>query len=220
MDVAMQWLENPQHFEKLLVNDRRFPSTITAIRKSVKLKTGGTFVGYVVEGKTILKMNGLTLALRAGCYFSAPKSLEIKLNKGLIVVIERPDFNGILASGMCEKEGRLKYIDGASDSILLSPPKVGDPILNFLHFPKKVNQTPHTHPSYRLTIVAGGEGIGKGKKWKIPLKKGTIVIIDKNEWHGFITKNKTMDVITYHPDSDWGPTDENHPMLNKTIFEK
>ena len=28
-----------------------------------------------------------------------------------------------------------------------------------------------------------------------------------------------MDVIAYHPDSDWGPTDETHPMVNRTFVE-
>jgi hypothetical protein len=26
-----------------------------------------------------------------------------------------------------------------------------------------------------------------------------------------------MDVIAFHPDSDFGPEDENHPMINRTI---
>ena len=28
-----------------------------------------------------------------------------------------------------------------------------------------------------------------------------------------------MDVIAYHPDSDWGPTDVEHPMVNRTLVE-
>jgi hypothetical protein len=27
-----------------------------------------------------------------------------------------------------------------------------------------------------------------------------------------------MDVIAFHPDSDWGPTDGIHPMLNRTFI--
>jgi hypothetical protein len=26
-----------------------------------------------------------------------------------------------------------------------------------------------------------------------------------------------MDVVPYHPDSDWGPTHEEHPMVNRTL---
>lgn len=28
-----------------------------------------------------------------------------------------------------------------------------------------------------------------------------------------------MDVIAYHPDSDFGPQDEDHPMVNRTIVD-
>ena len=28
-----------------------------------------------------------------------------------------------------------------------------------------------------------------------------------------------MDVVAYHPDSDTGPTHDDHPMLNRTIVE-
>jgi hypothetical protein len=26
-----------------------------------------------------------------------------------------------------------------------------------------------------------------------------------------------MDVVPYHPDSDWGPSHEEHPMVNRTL---
>ena len=29
-----------------------------------------------------------------------------------------------------------------------------------------------------------------------------------------------MDVVAFHPDSDWGPTDAAHPMLNRTYVCK
>ena len=28
-----------------------------------------------------------------------------------------------------------------------------------------------------------------------------------------------MDLTVFHPDTDYGPTHENHPMLNRTIVE-
>ncbi|CAK9039017.1 unnamed protein product [Durusdinium trenchii] len=42
--------------------------------------------------------------------------------------------------------------------------------------------------------------------WAIP--SGTI--------HSFHTDSDELNVIAYHPDTDWGPMDENHPMLNRT----
>ena len=37
--------------------------------------------------------------------------------------------------------------------------------------------------------------------------------------HSFDTKDKSMDVIAFHPDSDFGATDVVHPMINRTIVD-
>jgi hypothetical protein len=46
--------------------------------------------------------------------------------------------------------------------------------------------------------------------WRIPT--GSV--------HSFYTRETPLDVIAWHPDSDFGPTDENHPMRNRTILGK
>ena len=42
--------------------------------------------------------------------------------------------------------------------------------------------------------------------------------LPEGDVHSFKTSTQIMDIIAYHPDSDFGPTDENHPMLNKTLI--
>lgn len=37
--------------------------------------------------------------------------------------------------------------------------------------------------------------------------------------HSFFTDDSEMDVIAYHPDSDTGPTHDDHPMINRTIVD-
>jgi hypothetical protein len=37
--------------------------------------------------------------------------------------------------------------------------------------------------------------------------------------HKFDTKDSSMDVIAFHPDSDFGAEDEFHPMINRTIVK-
>jgi hypothetical protein len=38
--------------------------------------------------------------------------------------------------------------------------------------------------------------------------------------HKFSTPyGEELQVIAFHPDSDFGPTDEDHPMLNRTIVQ-
>lgn len=52
--------------------------------------------------------------------------------------------------------------------------------------------------------------------WAIELKAGGVFMLHEQELHSFATVSDTMDIIAYHPDSDWGPTDDLHPMLNRT----
>ena len=137
--------------------------------------------------------------------------------------------------GQVEERGRLKYIDGCTDSLLISPVKLGDPCLNHLHFPTGIDQTQHTHPSHRIGIVARGNGECITPFGNLPLIQGMIFVI--KEWdgktyakgldgkeypigqHAFKTEDSTMDVIAFHPDSDFGATDEEHPMIKRTIVD-
>jgi quercetin dioxygenase-like cupin family protein len=55
---------------------------------------------------------------------------------------------------------------------------------------------------------------------KIKLKPETLFCIEEKENHRFITEKEPMVVIAFHPDGDWGPTDHNHTMLNRTYINK
>ena len=138
--------------------------------------------------------------------------------------------------GKIEDEGRLKYIDGCTDSLLIAPVKMGDPCFNHLCFPKNIDQTQHTHPSHRIGIVANGSGTCITPFGNLPLFAGMIFVIkewDKktmsigldgkeypNGQHSFETGSEEgMNVIAFHPDSDFGTTDINHPMINRTLVE-
>ncbi len=151
-----------------------------------------------------------------------------------VYVIERMGFRGTRQSGVIEAQGRLSYIDGCSDSLLVYPPRMGDPCLNYLHFPRGIVQTQHLHPSIRLGLVLRGRGIAFSevpcvvKKddgrlvvepgWQIRLEPGVIFQLNEQEIHSFKTPDESMDIVAYHPDSDWGPVDGNHPMLNRTYI--
>ncbi len=94
--------------------------------------------------------------------------------------------------------------------------------LNHLHFPAGITQSVHSHPSIRLGVVATGRGVaygpGEGAPWEEPLDAGCVFLLESHEFHAFRTTAEVMNVIAYHPDSDWGPTDGVHPMLNRTYF--
>jgi hypothetical protein len=189
-----------------------------------------TYFGVVVNGTTTLTIDSFgklqEFLLTSGMYFSVPNNIRIYGGCGLIV--SRLNYRGVfMIGGPIEEKGRLLYINGCSDSLLIPPVIKGDPCLNFLHFPEKINQTRHTHPSLRVGIVARGRGRcvvptnddGSGSDIDIPLIAGHIFIIPTDGHHSFFTDNSLMDVIAYHPDSDTGLTHSDHPMINRTIVE-
>lgn len=123
-----------------------------------------------------------------------------------------------------ETPGRLNYISGCSSTVLIGSPRLGDPVLNFLYLPENVDQTMHTHPSARIGIITHGRGYALWYDGDNPVRTeltpGMVWIIEKDEPHNFVTDpGETLGIIAYHPDSDFGPTDEVHPMLNRTIID-
>tara|TARA_R110000803_G_scaffold63990_2_gene124793 strand:- start:2365 stop:3165 length:801 start_codon:yes stop_codon:yes gene_type:complete len=207
-----------------------------------------SYYGYCYDGNGVIVQEGKTLFyIKSGMYFSSSNLKEIYSKENCkIVVIEVHHNKGIypstkykamdLLGGPIEKEGRLKYIDGCTDSLLIPPVKLGDPCFNHLHFPSDINQTQHTHPSHRIGIVAKGNGECITPFGNLPLTEGMIFVIKEwdgkeynkgldgkmypNGTHSFKTpKENGMDVIAFHPDSDFGATDINHPMINRTIVD-
>lgn len=197
------------HAERFIIN----PS-------SLEIDSGGIY-GYLKEGHGYI-WNELTnsFPIKQNMYFSLCGKTQLSFSReNVSFVICSRDEKPFSHFGVLEKgEGRLKYIDGCTDSLLISPVKRGMPCLNHLHFPKNVKQTFHTHPSYRAGIVAYGKGYAETKNGIYQIMAGDSWYIPKDELHRFITEDVTMGVIAYHPDSDFGPVDENHPMINRTII--
>lgn len=178
-----------------------------------------TYFGYVFDGISCLETVNGDFKIKKGMYFSIPGPFQIDGGRG--IVIEIRNYSGVFnIGGPIEKYGRLKYIDGCTDSLLLPPLKFGEPCLNALFFPGNVHQTQHTHPSFRMGIVAKGKGVCITPNRKYELKAGDVFVIPSENLHSFKTSNKTnMIVIAYHPDSDYGPKDDEHPMINRTIVQ-
>lgn len=190
----------------------------------------GTHLGFVVNGPAFITVpfssSEQTFYLDTGMYFSVPSKVSIRGGCGFIT--SRLGYKGVfMIGGPIEQKGRLLYIDGCSDSLLIPPIIKGDPCLNYLHFPAQISQTRHTHPSMRVGVVARGRGRcvvpsnedGTGIDITIPLTPGNIFVIPTNGHHSFFTDDSEMDVIAYHPDSDTGPTHNDHPMINRTIVD-
>ncbi len=198
--------------------------------KDLTLNVKGTSFGFVYSGQAEITFNlsdrQQTFHLETGMYFSVPNSFSISGGCGFMTT--RLGYQGtFMVGGAIEQRGRLLYIDGCSDSLLIPPVIKGDPCLNYLHFPPHIGQTRHTHPSLRVGMIAKGRGCcvvpsnedGTGSDVTIPLTVGHIFIIPTNGHHSFFTDDSEMDVIAYHPDSDTGPTHDDHPMINRTIVD-
>lgn len=186
----------------------------------VHLPAGYTYLGSVFEGKLVVRHHDRARQLHAGDYFSVIGPAIVTC-EGIGMASAVAGYIGMnLFGGPLEAIGRLRYIDGCTDSLLVPPVRKGDPCLNHLHFPEHIRQTPHTHPSVRTGLVYRGRGecVVPGSD-SIPLKPGCLFVIPTDAVHSFNTRNETMDVIAFHPDSDTGMTDDDHPMVNRTMVE-
>lgn len=177
----------------------------------------GGVMGFV-EHDTHLNCSVGRFALSAGMYFAANGPINLGGGSGLCVVTPNysPQF---MVGGPIESKGRLKYIDGCTDSLLIPPTLLGDPCLNALYFPPRILQTMHTHPSVRIGLVVAGAGLCLTPEKNTPLEPGVCFVIEKDALHHFSTDDSSMVVVAYHPDSDYGPKHEDHPMINRTIVD-
>jgi quercetin dioxygenase-like cupin family protein len=177
-----------------------------------------TVYGFVLEGEVNLPNGWTAKPQQYFCY--AAKDADVFVTNGTAVFIERLGFLGQnVLGGPLEESGRLCYIDGCSDSLLVYPPRSGDPSLNMLFFPPGIDQTFHIHPSVRLGVVVKGCGKSTLGNETIDLEVGDLFCIEEREYHRFRTElDQTLTVIAFHPDGDWGPTDQNHTMLNRTYI--
>lgn len=176
-------------------------------------------------GKSTIVVDNKTVSLEQGQYFGL-KVLEegtVQAEDKLFLVIRLgylvPD-----TVGWVEKQGRLSYIDGCSDSLLVYPARMGDSSLNLLYFPPGIEQSFHRHPSIRIGCVIEGVGLSEHGEKDVenltPLTTGTSFCLQEHERHRFKTDTSSMTVIAFHPDGDWGPTDHNHTMINRTYINK
>jgi hypothetical protein len=177
---------------------------------------GATHFGFVHEGPAALSCPAGTFSLQAGMYFAVPAALSLSGGSGLLIA-QTGQHGFFHLGGPIEGRGRLRYLDGCTDSLLIPPVLRGDPCLNLLHLPPHTRQTPHTHPSLRAGLVVRGTGHCLLPGLRVPLAAGQAFAICAGGLHCFHTADSELLVVAFHPDSDFGPTDQDHPMLNRTF---
>jgi quercetin dioxygenase-like cupin family protein len=201
----------------LVLADPSFPSVLTTWHRFVALPANATHFGFVTEGQAVLSWEHGSHPVPAGFYFAVPGGAELHGGRGFVAT--RTDWLGLFSiGGPIESKGRLKYIDGCTDTLLIGPPRCGDPCLNLLHLPPGTDQTMHTHPSWRAGVIASGTGTCVTDATSWPLSSGQAFAIPPNTRHCFQTRQEALRVVAWHPDTDVGPTDDDHPMVNRTVI--
>lgn len=176
-------------------------------------------------GNSVITVDGKQHSLEKGQFFglSVANEASFTVSERLFVLV-RLGYKVPNTIGWVEERGRLSYIDGCSDSLLVYPARMGDCSLNLLYFPPGIEQSFHRHPSLRLGCVIAGSGFsndGEVANTKTnALSIGVNFCLEEQERHRFMTTDSSMTVIAFHPDGDWGPTDHNHTMLNRTYLDK
>ena len=183
--------------------------------------------GYVYGGAaSVATAKGSHQLSDGGCFVANDKALKVQALESTtrVFCFIRYGYRPLEMFSAIEHVGRLSYIDGCSDTVLIPPPRAGDACLNHLHFPEGILQTQHIHPTVRIGLVVRGEGKAfcsdPGNSWSIDLKPGVAFVLVPQERHSFRTDldGSSMDIIAFHPDSNTGPTDDNHPMINRTYI--
>lgn len=191
---------------------------------AIDVITGGCF-GYMHQGSMLIRDdNNRPMEVKAGFWFSTSSHFFIEMisHDYKFAVWQREGYHGNLQTGFVPYIGQLNYIDGCKDSILHAPIRKGEPCLNALYMPEGVNQTMHTHPSTRSGFIIIGGANCETPEELIPLETGDIFFLQTDAKHKFRTDHQEaciMKLVAYHPDSDFGPEDENHPMINRTIVD-
>jgi hypothetical protein len=176
----------------------------------------------------ILVMNGvieiregdfLVCALKQGGYVELHNKCTIR-SRGSALLIQTRYYQGIFRGGFeLPCQGVFEFIDGCTDTLLLSPLIKGLPCLNFLYIPPNTIQTKHTHPSIRVGLVISGYGHCVVEEGTFELKPQQFFVVQANQIHQFLTMDNELRIFVFHPDSDFGPSNAEHPMINRSLIE-
>ena len=218
MNFLARTIESGRLYEKI---EQAYPSTMLGHKgDTTSLIDPHTHsFGIVTRGKIQLHIGEDSFTLREGMYFSAPGACQI-VGEGEAALFQRHGYRGLFSiGGPVEPSGRLTYIDHCTTTLICPPPRDGDPCLNLLSFPGNLKQSAHIHPTIRLGAVISGTGHCVLQGSRQALKPGMAFVIEPNLLHSFESGPDGLNVIAYHPDSDGGPTDESHPMLNRTYLK-
>ena len=152
--------------------------------------------------------------------FAVNNHFTIKCGTGSAGVINYPGLHLLESRYYVQNDldmGNLSYMDGGTNTTAVNPGRLGDPVVNYVHFPAGMQQTLHTHPSHRVGIVLKGQGKIELNNGEFPLKQGDVFFMQRNVLHNFMCPyNEDVALFVFAPDSGTGPTDEVNPLKIRT----
>ena len=177
-------------------------------------------MAYVMMRNASFESKDISLSYKYGCVNTRdPFTIECEEDSSACIV----DFPGLslletrIFIQECLDMGNLSYMDGGTNTTAINPGRLGDPVINYVHFPAHMYQTLHTHPSHRVGLVIRGNGkIELDNKEYYDINEGEIFFMRRNCLHNFICEDEDVVVFVWSPDSGTGPTDEVNPLKIRT----
>ena len=161
-----------------------------------------------------VKLEDVNAALAVNNHFT------VKCGNGTAVVVEYPGLRLLESRYYVQdrlEQGNLSYIDGGTNTTAINPGRLGDPVINYVHFPAGMKQTLHTHPSHRVGMVLKGRGLVELDNGEFPLEQGSVFFMQRNVLHNFMCPHdEDVVLFVFAPDSGTGPTDEVNPLKIRT----
>lgn len=179
--------------------------------------TQGTY--YIMLQNASYYADGVSFE-KCNAAFTVNNHFTIKCGQGTAVVIEYPGLHLLESRYYVQDQlgmGNLSYMDGGTNTTAVNPGRLGDPVINYVHFPAGMHQTLHTHPSHRIGIVLRGRGRIELDNGDFDLSLGDVFFMQRNALHNFTCPyNEDVVLFVFAPDSGTGPTDEVNPLKIRT----
>lgn len=208
-------VKNIQHF-----NDR-WPLTITKLEAQETKKFNPTGTDYVLLRNASYSSYSSSFSNVNGA-FCVNQSYSVICNSdnSSAAIISFPGLR-LLESRYYVQDtldiGNLSYMDGGSNTTAINPGRLGDPVVNYVHFPPNMHQTLHTHPSHRIGMILKGNGkIELDNDEFFNVNEGEVFYMRRYTLHNFITLDEPVIMFVFAPDSGTGPTDEVNPLKIRT----
>lgn len=176
----------------------------------------------MLAGATLKGTNAAVFHATAACTMTDPYSIRCEDDE-YAVVITYPGLrlqDSTITVIDPHSQGNLSYMDGGTNTNAINPSRSGDPVINYVFFPKGMVQTPHVHPSHRLGFCIRGKGQTDLINQTVKMERGDLFYMGRMELHHFLTPDDDCVLFVFAPDSETGPTDEFNPLKARTYIDR